>query len=166
MKALRVTLIVVGAVLVLGGWAGRSIQEEYGGTDYESVVRDDGTMAIYEPDAANVTFEIEEVDDSTAEVYAIPNDGGERDLVFSGTPARATDFYESRGKVLVFEGSQTEADAWLEANEERASVLVPNMVIAVGVALIIARLATGVLRSRDQMSKARPPKQPENLRPA
>ena len=159
----RVVIVVVGAVVLLGGSFARAIEETYGGTTPgESVQREDGTMAIYDLlDEQADRYEIQEVDESVAVVFAIPAETGELIEVYRGThdEARAwKNAAEAETRLLVFEGPHDEAMAWEQARQDAGkNMLVPNLIVVGGVVIILAGLALGWTRARSALREERSP---------
>ena len=145
----RTAIVLVGLLVVLGGFVARAFEEMYGaGIDSEIGVRADGTAVIYDIIDTDASYQVEDVDEATAVVYRIQNDSEARTEVFRGTPDDAHAYYLEQTRVLVFEGPQEEAEAWDEArHEDRESMLIPNLVIATGVLIVGAGLVIGWRRT-------------------
>jgi len=150
----RITIVVVGGLLLLGGSFARAIEDTYGGTtESEHVVVGDGTLEIYDIlDEGAHRYEIEEVDDSTSVVFEIL-DTGDRLEAFRGSPDAAEAFEleaESQSRVLAYSGPRDEALAWDEARAaEDKNYLIPNLVIGAGILLIVAGILLGWRRKQE-----------------
>lgn len=98
--ASKVMLVILGLLVVFGGWVAWSIEDVYGsGTNFLVQTSQDGSVIVYE------------------------------DVDGQGTDE------------VVFEGSEKEAQAYIEQRRaEGKSFVVPSVVIAVGALLVVGAL--------------------------
>jgi hypothetical protein len=142
-------IVVVGTLVMLGGFAARSIEDTYGGTiPSELVERADGTWAVYDfLDERAEVYEIEEIDESVSVVYGFAEDTGDPIEVFRGAHDEAQawkDAADAESRELVFEGPRDEALAWEQARTDAGkNMLIPNLIVVAGVVIILAGLALG-----------------------
>ncbi len=146
----RAAVVVIGGIVLLAGLAARSLEEEHGaGIDGEMLERDDGTVAIYDFVELDADYEIVELDETSAAVYETPFDSNTRTEVFRGTHDEASEWWEAKRKVLVFDGPRAEALAWDEARHEAAEdMLVPNLITGAGALILLAALFGGWSREQ------------------
>ena len=97
--ASKVMLVILGLLVIFGGWVAWTIEDEYGsGTNFKVQTSQDGAVIVYDVDE-------------------------------QGTDA------------MVFEGSEQEAQAYMEQRRaEGKSFVVPGVVIAVGALLLVGAL--------------------------
>jgi len=149
--------VVVGAVVLLVGFAARELENVYGGTTPgEFVEQADGTASIYDLlETAGDGHEIQEIDESVSAVYAFAADTGAPVEVFRGTHHEAQAWMvvaDAGTRVLVFEGNRAEALAWDQARTDAGKkMLVPNSIIVVGGALVVVGSVVG-WRRRHELS--------------
>ena len=163
----RVALVVVGLLLVLGGWFARGIFLESAGWAGERMANPDGTVSYWDPEGPmDENYAIRAEDGSEysgtgpAFVWIIGRGGEGIEPVFEGSTADEADaFIASQGEVF-FTGSPAEADAWAQAKreEQRSSVSrVPSVTIIAGAASIVVGLLPGRPSSRDASTPGRAP---------
>lgn len=133
---IRVTVVLFGGVLVLAGWFWRSLNQEYTAFPTETVRFDDGTVAVYEPDAEGDWPQWEVVVDESAEdsatVVQRASENAAPVEVFSGTRADAAEWALTRGREPLFVGSAEMAEAWIDEREQGAENALTPMVLMVG----------------------------------
>ena len=149
----RFIVVLAGALLLLVGWGVRAHERNYPDKVDEWIERPDGTIAIYQysEDEGSTRYDIVDVDESTAVVYAVEERfdvrvevfRGERELARAeyGTGEEEAPLYvemievdestaavylgdESRDvRVELKRGTVAEVDEWFMAAEERALML-------------------------------------------
>jgi len=144
---LRIIVLVVGALVVLGGFAARDFEENAalgripGG---EEGMLEDGTWVRWEVVGDQAVYETEEIGDGLMAVFMIVPDGDTRQEVFRGNPDAAHAYVIGETRVVVFEGTKAELDAWVEAEYDKVvDMTAADAAIGIGVLLIATSLVIG-----------------------
>jgi hypothetical protein len=145
--AVRVVVVVFGGLLVMAGWFWRSLNAEYTGFATETIRRQDGTVAVYQPDVDGdwPQWEVvaEESSGNRAVVVERASEAATPVEVFSGTPDEAAEWALTRGREPLFVGTPQAAEEWIGEQEEGSenSMTPALLMIGGGVAALLGLVA-------------------------
>jgi hypothetical protein len=143
---MRAFLVALGLVLVAGGFAWRSLEQNWGAqlevppyTDLQETQNED---QVWEVVGWEGSYSVEPAGDGSF-VVVHDAEGAQSVEVFRGTEEEAHRYKDEQAGTVLVSGTRDEVDAWIQDHERGPRMLLPNVVIGAGALIAAAGVALG-----------------------
>ncbi len=145
-RPVRTVVVVIGLLLLGAGSVWRSLETDWGNQvvvpPYTEVVEVQDESGVWQAVGREGEVWVEQVGDGSFVVLRA-REGEAPVELFRGADEEAQRFRELETGVVLVSGTRAEVGAWLEQYERGAHVLLPNLVLAAGVAVVVGGLLLG-----------------------